>query len=65
MTYEQSRRDVLKAGTCVVAVALAQMAMPGFVFPSQKEDEELVPFLNMPRTAPNRLDWETLDQWLT
>jgi DMSO/TMAO reductase YedYZ molybdopterin-dependent catalytic subunit len=65
MAYQQSRRDVLKAGTGALAVALAQMAMPTFVFPSQKDDEELVPFLNMPRSAPNRLDWETLDEWLT
>jgi len=25
----------------------------------------LVPFLDMPRTGPNRLDWETLDAWIT
>src|SRR6185503_19977952 len=27
--------------------------------------EELVPFLDPPRTTPERLDWETLDAWLT
>ncbi len=55
----------MKAGSGAIAVALAHMSMPDFVFPAQVEGEELVPFLNMPRTAPNRLDWETLDQWLT
>ncbi len=65
MTHAPTRRDVLKAGSGAAAFALAQMALPGFVFPSQKEEEELVPFLNMPRTGPNRLDWETLDEWLT
>ncbi len=38
---------------------------PHFVFPAQAEGEELVPFLETPRTPPNRLDWETLDSWLT
>ncbi len=65
MTYAPNRRDVLKAGSGALAFALAHMAVPGFVFSDQREDEELVPFLNMPRTAPNRLDWETLDEWLT
>lgn len=41
------------------------MAAPGFVFPGQQENEELVPFLNMPRTRPNRLDWEQLTEWIT
>jgi DMSO/TMAO reductase YedYZ molybdopterin-dependent catalytic subunit len=48
-----------------MAVAVMQMSMPEFVFPAEEEGEELVEFLNMPRTGPNRLDWETLDEWLT
>ena len=65
MNSGQSRRDVLKAGSATFAVALAHMSMPGFAFPGQRDEEELVPFENTPRTLPNRLDWETLDQWLT
>ena len=41
------------------------LSHPEFVFPDQREDEELVPFLNMPRTDQYRLDWETLDSWIT
>ncbi|MFQ5733828.1 MAG: molybdopterin-dependent oxidoreductase [Planctomycetaceae bacterium] len=62
---QQTRRDALKTGTAAVAVALAQMSMPGFAFPGENDEDELVPFLNMPRTGPNRLDWETLKEWLT
>jgi DMSO/TMAO reductase YedYZ molybdopterin-dependent catalytic subunit len=34
------------------------------VFPVGAEDD-LVPFLDMPRTPPERLDWETLEDWLS
>jgi DMSO/TMAO reductase YedYZ molybdopterin-dependent catalytic subunit len=61
----QTRREALKAGSAAIAAAVAHMSMPGFVFPGQGPHEELVPFLDMPRTPPNRLDWETLDSWIT
>ena len=61
----QTRRVALKAGSIAITSALAQMASPDFAFPSERDDEELVPFLNMPRTGPNRLDWETLNEWIT
>lgn len=35
------------------------------IFAQEANEGELVPFLDEPRTAPNRLDWETLDTWLT
>ena len=57
-----TRRQSLQAGAAGIAAVLAS---PRFAFPGQGSDEELVPFLNMPRTGPNRLDWETLDEWLT
>jgi DMSO/TMAO reductase YedYZ molybdopterin-dependent catalytic subunit len=60
-----SRRDVLKQGVASAAAGVALMAWPRFVFPGQQSDEELVPFLNMPRTPENRLDWEMLDSWIT
>ena len=61
----QTRREALQAGSTAIAVAVAHMSMPDFVFPGQDPSEELVPFLDMPRTPPNRLDWETLDSWIT
>ena len=64
-TPNPSRRDVLKAGLTSVTAGFAVMSMPDFVFPAQQAGEELVPFLDVPRTGPNRLDWETLDSWLT
>ena len=61
-----SRRDALKSGSAAAAAFVAaQFAMPDFVFPAQGADEQLVPFLNMPRSRPNMLDWETLDEWIT
>lgn len=60
-----NRRSALKAGSVAIGVALSRMAAPAFAFPGEGSNEELVPFLDMPRTAPNRLDWETLDEWLT
>lgn len=60
-----TRRDVLRVGGASVAAGLALFADPSFAFPAQGEQEELVPFLDTPRTPPNRLDWETLEEWLT
>ena len=65
MPQDQTRRDALRTFSGAALVALAEMSRPSFVFADQQEGEELVPFLNMPRTGPNRLDWETLDEWLT
>ena len=60
-----SRRDALRIGGASVAAGLTLFADPAFVFPAEEAGEELVPFLDTPRTPPNRLDWETLDSWLT
>ena len=62
---QPTRRDALKTGSAVLPAIWAHLAMSGFAFGEPGDDEELVPFLNMPRTGPNRLDWETLDQWIT
>jgi DMSO/TMAO reductase YedYZ molybdopterin-dependent catalytic subunit len=61
----RSRREMLKVGMSSIGAGLAVMSWPGFVFPGQEAGEELVPFQNVPRAAPNSLDWETLDEWLT
>lgn len=60
-----TRREALRAGCATLVAAVAHMSNPDFVFPGQAADEQLVPFLGMPRTPPNRLDWETLDAWIT
>ncbi len=60
-----SRRDILRTGASAFAAGLAMFVRPEFVFPAEGDNEELVPFQNVPRTGPNRLDWETLDSWLT
>ncbi len=59
-----SRRAALGYGSAA-AVALAQLTWPDFVFPDQEKNEELVPFLDVPRTNRNMLDWETLEEWIT
>lgn len=58
-----SRRDLLQTGSA--AALLAMFANPQFVFPAETAGEELVPFLDMPRSRPGSLDWETLNEWLT
>lgn len=63
--HAMTRRDVIRAGLSSAAAGVVIMSSPQFVFPAEREDEELVPFLDTPRTPPNRLDWETLDSWLT
>lgn len=65
-TTLESRRDALRKITAsAAAIGLAQMTLPAFVFPSQADDEDLVPFLDMPRAKPGILDWETLTEWIT
>jgi len=60
-----TRRELLKSGLASVTAGLTLLALPEFVFPGQADDEELVPFLNVPRSKPESLDWETLTEWLT
>ena len=61
----ETRRDVLKTGLASLTAGLAMLSRPEFVFPGQSDDEELVPFQNVPRSGPESLDWETLTEWLT
>lgn len=60
-----NRRDLLKTTASAMAIGLAQMSMPGFVFPAENAEEEPVPFLKAPRANRQMLDWETLDSWIT
>jgi DMSO/TMAO reductase YedYZ molybdopterin-dependent catalytic subunit len=60
-----TRRDALKLAATGIPAVLAWMSSPTFAFPGDDTDGELVPFLDMPRTPPQRLDWEMLSEWLT
>lgn len=59
-----TRRRALQLGSAAV-VGLAQISLPEFVFPGQGDDEELVPFLDVPRSGRKMLDWETAEEWIT
>lgn len=66
MTPENiTRRDWLMAGSASAAALLTCLSDPGFVFPGEGDDEQLVPFQGVPRSRPGMLDWETLDAWIT
>lgn len=60
-----TRRDALKLSSAGLVALMAQLTSARFAFPEQSDVEELVPFLDMPRTPPHRLDWEMLEDWLT
>lgn len=57
------RRSVLKAGLAAGAWAFSRL--PARAFTPEADDEMLLSFLDMPKTPPNRLDWEQLNHWLT
>ena len=63
MPAKLNRRAVLQSGSA--AALLAWMALPECTLFADESDDQLVPFLDMPRTPPDRLDWETLEEWLT
>ncbi len=60
-----TRRQAIKTSAAATVMGWATSSFPAFVQANSDADEELVPFLNMPRSRPNSLDWETLDEWLT
>ncbi|MDA1273557.1 MAG: sulfite oxidase [Verrucomicrobia bacterium] len=60
-----TRRAALKTGISAMALGAARLSLPTLAFSQPDPGEKLVPFVNMPRTGENRLDWETLDTWLT
>jgi DMSO/TMAO reductase YedYZ molybdopterin-dependent catalytic subunit len=60
-----SRREIITTSLTSVTAGLAMMAMPDFVFAGEEANEKLVPFQDEPPTKPERLNWETLKDWLT
>jgi len=65
MPLTPHRRDALKQSALSTLGALAWLKQAPQAFAQAATDGELVPFLDEPRTPPNRLDWEVLDSWLT
>jgi len=65
MTVETNRRQALKQTALSSLGLMAWLTHASSAFAQEASDGELVPFLDEPRTPPNRLDWEVLDSWLT
>lgn len=64
LPVRQTRRQALQAGSALFAASV-WAAVSRTSLSADATDEELVPFLDMPRTPPNRLDWEMLQDWIT
>ena len=60
-----SRRQALQTATKGLTAAAAVTSIPAWALPDLLPNEALVPFEDMPRTGPNRLDWESLNDWIT
>ena len=60
-----SRREAISTSVTSLAAAMALLSSPDFVFAGEGDDEEFVPFVKEPRSRPESLDWETLDEWIT
>lgn len=65
MSIEATRRDAIKNTVISAAGFMAWLSQSSSVLAQAANEGELVPFLDEPRTPPNRLDWEALDTWLT
>ena len=65
MTHQATRRDMLKRTAISSVGFMAWLSHTAPIFSQEASEGELVPFLDEPRTPPNRLDWEMLDSYLT
>lgn len=65
MSHSTTRRQALKRTAISSAGFMAWLSHAAPIFSQEASEGELVPFLDEPRTPPNRLDWEVLDTWLT
>ena len=65
MSHQVTRREAMKRTAITSVGFMSWISHASPVFSKQASEGELVPFLDEPRTSPNRLDWEALDSWLT
>lgn len=65
MSIVATRREAIKSTSLSAAALMAWLSQAPGGFTQEAANGELVPFLDEPRTPPNRLDWEALDSWLT
>ncbi len=65
MDNKASRRDALKQAALSTVGVMAWLSQASPAYSQEAGEGELVPFLDEPRTPPNRLDWEVIDSWLT
>lgn len=59
------RREALKQSLLSTLGAVSWLAQAPTTYAQAATSGELVPFIDEPRTPPNRLDWEVLEDWLT
>ena len=64
-TQAVTRRQALKNASKTLAAVASVSTLPAWALPDLLPDEQLVPFEGMPRTGTNRLDWESLNEWIT
>ncbi len=65
MMLDTNRRSALKYSAATAASLWAWMSQHASSLAQEADSGELVPFVDEPRTPENRLDWESLDSWLT
>jgi DMSO/TMAO reductase YedYZ molybdopterin-dependent catalytic subunit len=65
MSQQSSRRDAIKHSALTTAGFMAWLSQSSLALAQEASEGALVPFLDEPRTPPNRLDWEVLDSYFT
>lgn len=65
MADTTNRRDAIKQSVLTATGFMAWLAQASPALAQVAGTGDLVPFDDEPRTPPNRLDWEVLDDWLT
>jgi len=64
MPAQLTRRDLLKGGVALAALAFARYPLSAFGFPQPEEGAELIPFLDK-QAGKNGITWEKLESWIT
>lgn len=64
MNSRLTRREVIKGGMALAALAFAQYPLSAFGFPEPEEGAELIPFTDK-QAGTNGIKWEDLKSWIT